>query len=497
MTSTTLPPPLVVDPTTPHTHTIVFLHRFPSPLPSDLTPRILSSKRPRNHRPLATQFPSIRWVFPFHKPPPAARPYANLTPADRAAVGLDARTTSPYITQLVLQEARRLDGLHRVILGGQGDTAEAAHETLLAFPDVLPDGMTEDEPRLAGFVGMHADAREQTRDVKAYAVTTKMEEGDERRPGRVGRGVVCRTPHRFIHGGYKVQTQTWDGKRIDEMAKFLEEEMGVERLPTEEQRKLGKETLTPKDREKKPEEVKETLTEGQKYALELAKEKKANEELAEKIKIRIEADKVERKIRLERERRKRAAAAGMEEGDDLAHETAVPTIKDEPEASTANLTGAQKAALEIAREKKANKALADRTRQRIEADKVERKIKQERELERRRAAENAPPAPKEQEHDDYDDYDEYSAQSARSNSEEMWDAWDSTLAANNAKARSPPSPAEGGRLPKRRAKKQAPGRVASEGQPWQGGSRARGEMTDAQMRALGLVEEAKVKEEDI
>lgn len=353
--------------------------------------------------------------------------------------------------------------------------------------------MTEDEPRLAGFVGMHADAREQTRDVKAYAVTTKMEEGDERRPGRVGRGVVSRTPHRFIHGGYKVQTQTWDGKRIDEMAK----EMRVERLPTEEQRKLGKETLTPKDREKKPEEVKETLTEGQKYALELAKEKKANEELAEKIKIRIEADKVERKIRLERERRKRAAAAGMEEGNDLAHETAVPTIKDEPEASTANLTEAQKAALEIAREKKANKALADRTRQRIEADKVERKIKQERELERRRAAENAPPAPKEQEHDDYDNYDEYSAQSARSNSEEMWDAWGSTLAANNAKARSPPSPVEGGRLPKRRAKKQAPGQVASEGQPWQGESRARGEMTDAQMRALGLVEEAKVKEEDI
>ncbi|KAK1833394.1 hypothetical protein QBC39DRAFT_278942 [Podospora conica] len=399
MTSTTLPPPVVVDPTVAHTHTIIFLHRFPTPLPTDLTPRLLSTKRPRDHRPLATQFPSIRWVYPFHKPPPAARPYANLTPADRAAVGLDARTTSPYITQLVLQEGRRLNGLDRVILGGQGETSEAAHEALFAFPDVLPDWMTEDEPRLVGFVGMHADVREQTRDVKAYSITTKMDEGDERRPGRVGRAVVRRTPHRFIHGGYKVQTQTWDGKRIDEMAKFLEEEMGVERIPTEEQRKnLGKEILTPKDREKKPEEVKETLTEGQKYALELAKDKKANDELAEKVRIRIEADKVERKIRQERERQKRRAAAAGQA----------------PRTPMAN---------------------------------------------------------------NNNDDDEYSHSDAYNSDEEI--------------------PADGGRLPKRRAKKRGPGRVASEGQAWQGGSRARGEMTEAQMRALGLIEEETVKEEDI
>ena len=71
------------------------------------------------------------------------------------------------------------------------------------------------------------------------------------------------------------------------------------------------------------------------------------------------------------------------------------------------------------------------------------------------------------------------------------------VADNNAKDRSPPRSSERGPLLKRQAKKQGPGRVASGGHAWQGGSRARGEMTEAQFRALGLIEEAKAKEEDI
>jgi len=319
--------PFTVEPTADHTHTVVFLHRFPeSTSDADLPDKVLCSKRTKNHKTLREQFPSIRWVFPFAKTG-GVHPYKNLTAEDKAAVGLSAaQARSPYITQILLQEAERAGGLDHVILGGQGDTAIAAHEAMASFPEITaamrsePDGVTNflrdtfhapewtdaaAHPRLAGFVGMHADSREVTRDIASYGIASKAPND----PPRVNTSIMVNTPHSFIHGGYKVQTTTWDGRRIDDFAKFLAEELAVHReLDPEETQPGGKETLAPKDRtQQKPVEKKDDLNEAQKFALLVAKEKKANEALAEKVKRRIEADKVERKFRQDRERQAREA----------------------------------------------------------------------------------------------------------------------------------------------------------------------------------------------
>lgn len=322
--------PFVVDPTADHTHTVVFLHRFPeSTSDEELPTKVISTKRTRNHKTLQEQFPTIRWVFPFAKA--GARPYGNLTAEDKAAVGLET-SPSPYLTQILLQEARRLRyseitlGLDRVILGGQGETAVAGHDAMMSFPEVPtairdnPDKIARFlhttyhvarwtdpriHPRLGGFVGMHADSREVTRDIASYSAASKT---TETAPPRINTSIVTNTPHLFIHGGYKVQTTTWDGRRIDDFAKFLAVDVGIYRVSDPQALPTNPYALTPKDRDqkKKPrDEAQELLNDAQKYALEVAKEKKANEALAEKVKIRIEADKVERKIRQERERQAR------------------------------------------------------------------------------------------------------------------------------------------------------------------------------------------------
>ncbi|KAK4108612.1 hypothetical protein N656DRAFT_784115 [Canariomyces notabilis] len=312
--------PFVVEPTSEHTHTVVFLHRFPESVTDDELPaKVLSSKQTKNHKTLHEQFRGIRWVFPF--PKTGAFPYANLSAADKAAVGL-LPTSVPYITQILLQEAKVIGSLDKVILGGQGETAVAAHGAMSSFPEPRNVDVTKfmrdtlhspswtdiaSDPRLAGFVGMHAEAREPTRDVTSYSIARKTPNNN---PPHINTSIVANTPHCFIHGGYKVQTATWDGRRIDDFARFLAEVVGVHREvdPKELVKKEGREELTPRDRTIQPEKEKDDgLTEAQKYALEVAKEKKANEALAEKIKRRIEADKVERKIRQERERQAREA----------------------------------------------------------------------------------------------------------------------------------------------------------------------------------------------
>lgn len=318
----TLSKPLVVEPALEHTHTVVFLHRFPESTSDEELPlKVLSAKRTKNHKTLREQFPGVRWVFPFAKT--GARPYGNLSADDKAAVGMVTTHRSPYITQILLQEARRAGGLDRVILGGQGETAVAAHEAMASFPEMgaalrsQPDEVARylrdafhtpswtdaaTHPRLAGFVGMHAEAREATRDIANYGIASKRPND----PPLVNTSIVTNTPHCFIHGGYRVQTATWDGRRIDDFAKFLAVELGIYRVADPEGQPGGSETLTPKDRrEQKQAEVREELTDAQKYALELARDKKENEALIDKIKRRIEADKVERKFRQQRERQAR------------------------------------------------------------------------------------------------------------------------------------------------------------------------------------------------
>ena len=216
--------PFVVPPLSDHTHTVVFLHRFPeSTSDEELPNKVLSAKRTRNHKTLQEQFPTVRWVFPFAKTGP--RTYGNLTVQDKVAVGL-ANSSTPYIAQILLQEAKLVDGLDNVILGGQGETAVAGHEAMTSFPE-LGASLRSDvaqvvkylsttfhsqswtdlamHPRLAGFVGMHAEAREVTRDVSSHSIASKVPNN----PPRINTSIVVNTPHCFIHGGYKTQTVTW------------------------------------------------------------------------------------------------------------------------------------------------------------------------------------------------------------------------------------------------------------------------------------------------
>lgn len=315
--------PFVVDPAEGHSHTVVFLHRFPeSTTDEELHNKVLSQKLTKNHKTLREQFPTVRWVFPFCKA--HARPWNNLSAEERVAVGMTLGSL-PYITQIILQEAERAGGLDRIILGGQGETAEAAHEAMSSFPEAKTGAYDNVEElaafmwekftltsanladlKLAGFVGMHAQDGQLTRDVKNFGMMTKGIPTKQ----KINATIIKNTPHKFIHGGYKLQTATWDGKRIDDFAAFLVS-IGVDRVADSIQGQGSSETLTPKERpdpgaaKNKRIDAKDELNDKQKYALEIAKDKKAQEEQKQKALRRIEADKVERKIRQERERQKR------------------------------------------------------------------------------------------------------------------------------------------------------------------------------------------------
>jgi hypothetical protein len=315
--------PLVVDPAEGHSHTVVFLHRFPeATTDQELRNKVLSEKVTRNHKTLREQFPAVRWVFPFCKA--HARPWNNLSADDRAAVGMTLGSL-PYVTQVILQEAERAGGLDRIILGGQGETAEAAHEAMSSFPEARASYYEDEDEmaafmwenftltsadldglKLAGFVGMHAQDGQMTRDVKNFGMMTKGIPTKQ----RINTTIIKNTPHKFIHGGYKVQTTTWDGKRIDDFATFLVG-IGADRLlaDSNQQQPGGNETLTPRERpgpaKGKRIDGRDELSDMQRHALEVARQKKADDAVRQTTLHRIEADKVERVIRRERERQKR------------------------------------------------------------------------------------------------------------------------------------------------------------------------------------------------
>ncbi|KAL2877070.1 hypothetical protein SGCOL_007691 [Colletotrichum sp. CLE4] len=294
--------PMVVDANEGHhhTHTVVFLHRFPeSTTEKELRGKVLSEKLTMNHKTLREQFPSVRWVFPYAKA--HARPWNNLTPEDRAT------------------ESDKVGGLDRIILGGMGQTAEAAHDAMTSFPECKMDAYDDademssflqktfhadctelEQLRLAGFVGMHAQNPEITSDVKSRAILSKEVSTMKK---KINATLVAQTPHKFINGGYKVHTKTWDGSRIDDFASFLVA-IGVERGL--DARKESTETLIPKNRDPiKKWDPRDTLSDAQRYAQEILDQKKENEEIKRKLLIRIEADKVERKIKDAREKASR------------------------------------------------------------------------------------------------------------------------------------------------------------------------------------------------
>ena len=324
--------PLVIEPTDAHTHTVIFLHRFPAETTEEeLRGRVLAQKLTKNHKTLREQFPAVRWVFPH--PKAHARHWSNLSAEDKAELGMGAgRGGLPYITQVILQEARHAGGLDGIVLGGQGETAEAAHEAMSSFPEpskaqkagpeamagfvrenFRPDWTGVDQLRLAGFVGMHAQGGQVTRDAKDFGIASKVEGARG-----VNTTIVANTPHKFIQGGYKVQTTTWDGRRIDDFARFLSE-IGATRVQEDTKKNGGGgggiEKLTPRDRsggggQKKEANPKEELNDVQKHALLVMREKEATEQTRALILRRIEADKVERKIRQERQRQARLAREG-------------------------------------------------------------------------------------------------------------------------------------------------------------------------------------------
>lgn len=60
--------------------------------------------------------------------------WSNLSAEEKRELGLTVPGV-PYVTQVILQEAGRVGGLDKIILGGQGRTAEAAHDAMSSFPE--------------------------------------------------------------------------------------------------------------------------------------------------------------------------------------------------------------------------------------------------------------------------------------------------------------------------------------------------------------------------
>lgn len=347
----TLAKPLVVEPVEYHTHTVVFLHLFKQGATEDESrSKILSGKMTKDHRTLLQQFPTVRWVFPYPKHQSDLH-WSNLSIEEKKNLGLTMPGV-PYITQIILQEAERAGGLDKIILGGQGITAEAAHDAMSSFPEpdkrtpsssseLAESEMEEEEQnmtvttthhirkhfhpswtqvtqlQMAGFVGMHepdGPHAHVTRDVRDFGIRSKM-------TGLFGVNhyIVVNTPHQFIKGGYTPRTATWDGPRIDKFAQFLED-LGVQRTKMD-TRKGSKETLTPTDRstmENKKRNLRGGLQDGmdekQRYAQEILKQKAEDDKQREQILRRIEAQHVERKIRQNRERQARFYRDNPREG---------------------------------------------------------------------------------------------------------------------------------------------------------------------------------------
>ncbi|KAK7943644.1 uncharacterized protein PG986_012757 [Apiospora aurea] len=255
----TLTKPFVVEPLKghPHTHTVIFLHRHPAATePESLRTKVLSAKRTQDGQTLRLQFPSVRWVFPHAKlhldaegeggghpimNGPNPKHWANLTPEDCAAAGLELGPSAPYVAQLVLQEAQRAGGLDRVVLGGQGETALAAHDaldrlrkTMGAYaPETAMHAFVEEQMRLhaedededkdngepqpwklAGYVGMHPDNDQVPRDQRDFSLVCNLGGSNPysaKNGNSFSNDLIRNTPHEFIRGGYTDTSAMWGG----------------------------------------------------------------------------------------------------------------------------------------------------------------------------------------------------------------------------------------------------------------------------------------------
>ena len=330
--------PFVVPPSKDHSHTVIFLHRFPQDTAEEELPaKVLSAKLTKNHKTLSEQYPTIRWVFPHPKLHPNDAPgrsrtsyWSDLSPEDLKTLELPFAFDLPYVTQIIVREAELAGGLDKIIIGGQGDGALAAHDACTSFPE-LPSEHHKNEviikeflgrffqgagwskleqPRMAGFVGMHAKDGPATRDESDYLLSQRTTSSRI-----VNHSILKQTPHKFIRGGYKTQTITWDGARIDIFASFLTS-LGIKREGYKEDLPSSNPlALTPKERPPPAKkETKPEMTPQQRYMEEIMADKKADEETRRHIMMRIEEDKRDRKYRQERKKAARQHAANQEAG---------------------------------------------------------------------------------------------------------------------------------------------------------------------------------------
>lgn len=150
------PDPLIINPTAPHTHTIILLHgrgsnaeRFGLDLVNAATTSASST--------LAELFPSAKFVFPTAKERRSTSlkrvpinqwfdNYSLADPSERQHLQYDSlRETGAFVHALVEREAAAV-GAGRVVVGGLSQGCAAALHALLSFG--------EGGEALAGFVGM-------------------------------------------------------------------------------------------------------------------------------------------------------------------------------------------------------------------------------------------------------------------------------------------------------------------------------------------------------
>lgn len=129
----------------------------------------------------------------------------------------------------------------------------------------------------------------------------------------VNNAIVTNTPHKFISGGYKLQTTTWDGKRIDDFAAFLAS-LDIYRAvddndqPAAAAASNNKELLlAPRDRAPpaRIDRAQDELDAKRKYAEEIKRQKTADVAAKRLVLRRIEEDKVVRALKQAREREAR------------------------------------------------------------------------------------------------------------------------------------------------------------------------------------------------
>ncbi|KAK9771741.1 hypothetical protein SCAR479_11529 [Seiridium cardinale] len=322
--------PVAIGPTGDHSHTVVFLHRFPAETTrQELGYKVLAKKKVSVSTTLQNQYPTIRWVFPFPKlhlikQRSRASHWENLSPSDITELELEDKGI-PYITQIIIREAHMVGGLDKIIVGGQGEAAIAAHAAVNRIPEIpsgvrnkpedlrnfiqrtFPGSWTDiSQFKLAGFVGMHGVNDGSTPDQRTYLLVSRFWN-----KGSVRDNIVVNTPHKFIHGGIKKPDDRNDGIRILEFAEFLES-IGVptigniaSRLKAHEPRIVGP-RFTKADEpivaEQADAKIQHKLKAREKHRRQIVQQKQQQAQDRERVLKRIGDDKIERKARSARER---------------------------------------------------------------------------------------------------------------------------------------------------------------------------------------------------